>query len=445
MPTKMPAGATEEELSGRAYVHLHRLLGLARLPISKHFNAKYDLFAVLGVLIAMCESSLFVTPAIASLARHARASGGDDGARSVPSPRWFTKLVSSVAAKTMLSRAARMFARSVEMMAERGMIPRSAVVAIDLTQHPYHGKKADEIARGGPSKGGGGTTRFETYATAVIASLSYLPHVWVGPVHKGDALCECVKGALLACRGIGVSARLLLLDRGFYSAAVMLMADRMYAVFIMPVPKQAPIRRAIDEFKRGKRGAVSKHKLNAKKGSKGKMYEYTMVIVKRFKTTDGKREAVYLVFATNMPLDDAADMLASIPTEYKKRWAIETGYRTVNETRARTKSNSVSMRLFLFYFTLTSLNVWAMVNYEADTERTRAGLLKRARTKKERRAAARARGRGPKKRKWQLNWRNVVTRNALFDWLRIAADKMFLLSAAAGRADLLARMAAAAT
>ena len=29
------------------------------------------------------------------------------------------------------------------MMAERGMIPSSAVVAIDLTHHPYHGKKAD--------------------------------------------------------------------------------------------------------------------------------------------------------------------------------------------------------------------------------------------------------------------------------------------------------------
>ena len=118
MQSKMPARATGEELSGRAYVHLHRLLVLARLPISKHFNAKYDLFAVLGVLIAMCESSLFVTPAIASFARHARASGGGgDGARSVPSPRWFTGLISSVAARTMLPRAARMFARSVEIMA----------------------------------------------------------------------------------------------------------------------------------------------------------------------------------------------------------------------------------------------------------------------------------------------------------------------------------------
>ena len=33
----------------------------------------------------------------------------------------------------------------------------------------------------------------------------------------------------------------------------------------------------------------------------------------------------------------------------------------------------------------------------------------------------------------------------MFDQLRIAADKMFLVSAAAGRADLLARMGAAAT
>ena len=103
----------------------------------------------------------------------------------------------------------------------------------------------------------------------MIASLSYLPRIWVNPVHKRNTLNECVKGAPLKCRDISV--RLLLLDRGFYSAAVMQMADRMHAVFIMPVPKQAPIRRAIAEFKRGKRGAVSKHTLNAKKGAKGKM------------------------------------------------------------------------------------------------------------------------------------------------------------------------------
>ena len=107
-----------------------------------------------------------------------------------------------------------------------------------------------------------------------------------------------------------------------------------------------------------------------------------MIIVKKFEVKNGKRLAVYLVFATNMPVRKAWKELHKIPKEYKKRWAIETGYRTVNETRARTKSNSLSARLFLFYFTMTALNVLAMCNHDADTARTRAGLLERARKRK---------------------------------------------------------------
>jgi len=82
---------------------LHRPLGLVKLFVLRHFNTKCDLFAVLGVLIAMCESSRFVTPAIASLARPARtSSGGDGGAWCALSPRWFAGLISSVAAKAVL-------------------------------------------------------------------------------------------------------------------------------------------------------------------------------------------------------------------------------------------------------------------------------------------------------------------------------------------------------
>ena len=75
--------------------------------------------------------------------------------------------------------------------------------------------------------------------------------------------------------------------------------------------------------------------------------------------------------------------LRRIPSEYKKRWAIETG--------CRTESNSLSPRLLLLYFSMAALNVLAMYNYEADTERTRVGLLKRGRNRRGRRAAARAR------------------------------------------------------
>ena len=73
---------------------------------------------VLRILIAMCESSHFVTPAIASLARHAE----DSPLTRVPSPSWFTGRTSAVASGTMLERAGLMFGRSVEMMVKVGMI-----------------------------------------------------------------------------------------------------------------------------------------------------------------------------------------------------------------------------------------------------------------------------------------------------------------------------------
>ena len=63
-------------------MHLYELLGLAGLPPSKHFNAKYGLDTVLCILIAMCESSCFVTLAIAPLARHAE----DSPIARVPAP-----------------------------------------------------------------------------------------------------------------------------------------------------------------------------------------------------------------------------------------------------------------------------------------------------------------------------------------------------------------------
>ena len=79
------------------------------------------------------------------------------------------------------------------MMVERGMIPAWATVAVDMTAKPYSGKKRDEIARGGKSKGG--TSWFETFATAVIASRPYLPHIGIRPVRAGDAVDKCVQGA----------------------------------------------------------------------------------------------------------------------------------------------------------------------------------------------------------------------------------------------------------
>ena len=222
----------------------------------KDISAKYGLDTVLCTLIVMCESSRFATPAIASHARHAE----DSSIARVPSPKWSTGLILPVASETMLERAGRMFGRGVEVMVKAGMILVWVTVAIDMIAKPYSGKKRDEIARGGRSKGD--ASWFETYATAVIASLSYLPHIGIRLAHAGNAVDKCVKGLLEDCLRLGIPICLLLLDRGFYSDTAMQLATNMCVTFIMPVPLSPPVRRAIAEFKAGMRKVISQYAVN---------------------------------------------------------------------------------------------------------------------------------------------------------------------------------------
>ena len=143
------------------------------------------------------------------------------------------------------------------MMAERGMIPLSAVVAIDLTQHAYHGKGR----RGRPRR----------------------------PVQGWHLVVRDVHGRRDA-------------DGGPH-------ARRLHHARPEAGTCQARDRR-VQEGRA--RGAVSKHKINAKKGAKGKRREFTMVVVKGFKIKGGRRVAACLVFATNMSVDGAMDALSSI-------------------------------------------------------------------------------------------------------------------------------------
>ena len=92
---------------------------------------------------------------------------------------------------------------------------------------------------------------------------------------------------------------------------------------------------------------------------------------------------------------------------------------------------------------MTVQNVWVMVNFGADTQRARGGLLEMARTASDRRAAAQVPSHGRKPRRWQRYWWNVVTLDDVLDRLRIVADKMPGLTDE-GRAEFLAQLSVAA-
>ena len=406
-------------LSAEGFKVMISLLALAGLPLSTRRNAVYMLSDVLAILTVMCEKNTFVKAAVSMLRIELHLYGGE----KIPSPRWFINMFSRADPKKTEAGARRMFSESVHMLYRQRAMPRVITLAVDIHSIPYLGKLVSRLFGGGRRKGG--TTRFETYMTGVAASLSYLPHTGIRVAGKGESMAAGVASMIRDCTMAGIRVRHTLLDRGFYSVSVMAALKRLGIWFIIPVPQRPPIKRAIGEYKARKRARVSKYTVTA--GNGGTLTHTLIIIEKREiakKGKDkGKLRAVYLVYATNMPVGLARKAIKEIPAAYKKRWAIETGYRVVEKIRARTKSNCTQARIFLFFFTMTVNNVWALQNHAADIERARLRKEEKARTRAQRRAAARLRGSaggGGLRRKYD---QNVITVECMLEcWRRFVGE-----------------------
>src|SRR3954453_222641 len=108
-------------------------------------------------------------------------------------------------------------------------------LAIDLTLIPYHGQPfsdLDEIYR---SQAKDGTSHFHAYATAYVVRKGQRYTVALTGVAKGEPLKDVVQRLLRQAAPVGIRPSLLLLDRGFYSVAVVRYLQRARRPFLMPV------------------------------------------------------------------------------------------------------------------------------------------------------------------------------------------------------------------
>ena len=117
---------------------------------------------------------------------------------------------------------------------------------------------------------------------------------------------------------------------------------------------------AIAEFAAGKRPVASELYIT---NADGVSVRYAMITAERNKKrrkntksagTDLRLEERFIGFATSMHLGD--------PEPYSKRWDIETGYRMIEETRARTRSTKTVFRIFCFLYFVVMFDAWVMIN-----------------------------------------------------------------------------------
>ena len=165
-------------------------------------------------------------------------------------------------------------------------------------------------------------------------------------------------------RRLGISPALALLDRGFYSVAVMKELDRRRLRFLMPAVKREPIKKIIREHAAaveagGDAEAVVEYTVHGKDGE----FTHRLAILPRKGYAGSDPVEAYVVFATNMDKGAVLGRIAMLSEEYRERWEIETGFRCVKAATGKTRSRSVAVRLIAVFFAMMLYNFWIIAKF----------------------------------------------------------------------------------
>jgi Transposase DDE domain len=252
---------------------------------------------------------------------------------------------------------------------------RRQPLAIDLHLVPYHGEPLRDVAEVYRSQAKSGTCSFHAYATAYVIRHGLRFTVALTWVQRGEALADVVKRLLAQAAKAGVRPRYLLLDKGCCSVAVIRYLQAARHAFLMPLPL---------------RGRKSDHPKGVSGSRVFGVYQrsgwssYTLTDAKKRKATvkvcvkcrnlrgeRGKHGRQALVYAYGGGLQPGSYQW--VKETYRRRFAIETTYRQLQQARIRTCTRDPLLRLLYVAVALLLRNVWVWLHWQVLAERRGAG------------------------------------------------------------------------
>jgi hypothetical protein len=251
---------------------------------------------------------------------------------------------------------------------------RKQPLAIDLHLVPYHGQPLHddkEVYRG---KARDGTSHCHAYATAYVIRKGQRFTCALAYVRKGQPLAEVVRELLRQAARAGVRPRILLLDRGFWSAAVLryLQAARYPFVRAVPLrgrkathPKGPGGTRVFGSWKRGGRSSYTL----APRGKQPVTVSIGVYCRNRRgeRGKHGREALVYAYWGLQPP------SLLWLKETDRGRFAIEASYRQLGQARIRTSTRDPLLRLLYVAVALILRNVWVWLHWEVLSHPRRGG------------------------------------------------------------------------
>jgi hypothetical protein len=239
----------------------------------------------------------------------------------------------------------------------RKLLKSKLPVAIDLTELPYHGQKAedDPFVRRGRAKSG--TTHFYVFATMYVVKKNRRYTLAILLMRQAEKAQDVVKRLLSRGAQLGLRIKRLYLDRGFDNNGLVAYLKQQSFPTIIPL------------VVRGKQGGsrallVGRKSYTTTYERQSTIYDQQTLplsIVCKYSKGKYKRQGVfrfaYIVIGT------LKRQPAQIAEEYRRRFGIETSYRLMNTVRARTTCKIAAFRLFLVALAFLWLNLWQYVKW----------------------------------------------------------------------------------
>jgi putative transposase len=233
-------------------------------------------------------------------------------------------------------------------------MPRVGIeTAIDFHDEPFYGKGAE--TRGVTVRGLAkrGTTHFVRIATAYVIWRQVRLTLALRFVLPGETALETLQFLLQSLKTLGFSSKVLYLDKGFASTAIVryLTDQQQPAIIACPIRGKTKGIRALCQ---GAGSDRTEHTFSD--GTQATLALKASLVPDK----TGTRRPKWLAFII-ICLDWSVE---KIYQEYRRRFGIECSYRMVRHVRATTTSRNPALRFFLLGIGLLLLNAWVSLRWE---------------------------------------------------------------------------------
>jgi len=223
-------------------------------------------------------------------------------------------------------------------------ISKKVNVLIDFTEHPYFGKREDNMIKG--MNWQKITLKMRHYLDFSI--LSRETHLYAGleQVATGQSKIPLILKILEKLLKLGFKLDFVLMDREFYRAELLDRIKGMEGEIIVPAKKYKKIKQFLTDYLKETHGRVRKYTFSSKTAAKCRFSQHVYVIIKAknqftlqgvkrdYKagriSLDDARKRLFLILFLIMTTEKARGKTSSWASRtalfYRRRWLIETGF-----------------------------------------------------------------------------------------------------------------------